>query len=71
VYNISTVTNSITATISGFIMPVWVTFNGDGKYAYVLNQAESTISIIDTKENNIVQTISIAGNPISITIDNP
>lgn len=69
VYVISTQTDSLTAIIDGFTMPVSVSFTGDGKYAYVLNQSASTISIIDTNENTIIQTFYVAGNPISILID--
>ncbi len=69
VYVISTQTDSLTAVIDGFTMPVSIAFTADGKYAYVLNQSASTISIIDTNANTIIQTFYVAGNPISILID--
>ena len=69
VYVINTDYDSVTAVIDGFTMPVSIAFTADGRYAYVLNQGASTISIIDTKRNEITQSFFVAGNPISIVID--
>ena len=66
---ISTETDNVTAVIDGFKMPVYIEFTSDGKYAYILNQGAATISVVDAGTNTIIETIGVAGNPITMTID--
>jgi YVTN family beta-propeller protein len=50
-------------------MPVYVLFSSDNKYAYVANQGQSSISVIDTETFKIIKVIDVSDNPIYMYLD--
>ncbi|MDP4176200.1 MAG: hypothetical protein Q8933_19625 [Bacteroidota bacterium] len=50
-------------------MPTTISTTKDGDFAYVSNQGSSTISVIDTKSNQVIRTIQVADNPITVMVD--
>ena len=53
-------TNTVTATIKGFLHPFCVSVSPNGKLLYVCN-TNNTISVVDTATNSIRATISLGG----------
>lgn len=51
------------------MMPATVCVDKFNNYAYVSNQGESSISVIDTKKDEVIKPISVADNPNRIKID--
>lgn len=61
--------NTVTATISVGVTPHGVAFTPEGKYAYVGNQYSSTVSVIDTATNTVVDTVDgVAVAPEGVAI---
>ncbi|MCR3755237.1 MAG: 6-phosphogluconolactonase [Candidatus Westeberhardia cardiocondylae] len=48
--------------------PRHITFNNNGKYAYVINELNGTISVISTKTFNLIKTIKIYPKNIGILL---
>ncbi len=79
------VTNSATGTVSvverkgaGFAVteeiPVGTEPRGcaltpDGKWLYVANHTEGTVSVIDAHSNKVIDAVKLGGNPFAIAID--
>ena len=49
-------------------MPTSVAFRTDGKYAYVSCQGNASISVIDTKTQEVDQSIAVGDNPIMVQV---
>jgi YVTN family beta-propeller protein len=64
----NTITGIHNSTISGFYYPTDVAFSPSGAYAYVVNEDNSTISIVNTSTNSIVSLISGFYYPTSAAI---
>ena len=56
---ISTATNTVTATITVVNEPYGVAVTPNGAYAYVTNEAATTVSVISTATNTVTTTIAI------------
>ena len=48
------------ATVTGFHTPTAITLSPDGSRAYVANQADFTVSVLDTTSNTVVETFSVS-----------
>ena len=55
---ISTATNTVTATITGFSNPYGICVSPDGSRVYVANVNANTISVINAATNTIINTIT-------------
>ncbi len=67
---IDTATNTVIATVPVGIAPNGVAITPDGKFAYVGNEYSSTVSVIDTATNAVVDTVNgvaVAPSGIAIT----
>ena len=63
---ISTVTNSVTATISVGGQPFGVAVRPDGQFVYVTNRQLGTVSVINATTNTVVTTIPVGGQAIGV-----
>jgi len=63
-------TDTVAKTLYGLRMPTWVSVTKDGKYAFVANQGAATIAVVELKTLEIIKSIGVAENPISLYIDN-
>jgi YVTN family beta-propeller protein len=66
--------NTVIATIPPagpplFAQPVYVTYDPVCKDMYVTNQGGTTVSVIDTTTNTIIDTITVQSTPIGIAYD--
>lgn len=61
-----TAENKIIATLKGINSPYGVAFNQTGSLAYVTNTNDKTVSIIDTLTKEVVDKISVVGNPYAL-----
>ena len=71
---ISTVDNTISATICVGVSPVWAAFNADGSKLFVINQGSpngSDISVIDTTTDTVAQTLGTDTSRPTATDDSP
>lgn len=59
---ISTASDTITATISGFTAPAGISISPDGARAYIVNHGDNTFSVLNLADN------SIAPPPVPITL---
>ena len=50
-----------------FSDPQWIAFNQSGTSAYVVNQSNGTVSVVDTVTNRIVKTIVVGTAPSFVT----
>ena len=67
VHIINTATNQIVGSpIPVGFLPVGVSVSPDGRYAYISNNAGSTISIIDTVSRAVVGSISVPTGPLGV-----
>src|SRR5262249_33198614 len=70
VFNISNPTSpALVATITGFNDPIQVGVNPNGKFIYVPNLVDNSLSIVSTVPNSIVQTIPVGTNPAAVTVN--
>lgn len=58
-------TGAVVNTIPVGAFPTSVAFNGAGTRAYVGNQLDTTVSVIDVASASVISTIAVAGNPIA------
>ncbi len=65
---ISTVTDTVTATIPVGNHPLAVAVAPNGAYAYVTNRGDSTVSVISTATNTVISTIPVGTSPISVAV---
>ena len=49
-------------------MPTTISADKNNNCAYVSNQGDSSISVIDTKKNEVIKTIPVADNPIRVQV---
>jgi len=61
-------TEAVTDTIDVGLGPVDVVFSPDGATAWVTNNAEASVSVIDTATATVTDTIAVAPNPSAATI---
>jgi YVTN family beta-propeller protein len=59
---------AIGSPISVGLGPQRIAISPDGSRAYVTNQADNTVSVIDTDAGVVVDTIAVGGAPFAITI---
>jgi YVTN family beta-propeller protein len=66
---ISTATNTVTATISGFSAPAGLAMTPNGKEVFVANAESGTVAVIDTKTNAIQgEPIAVQGRPLDVIL---
>jgi YVTN family beta-propeller protein len=55
-------------TIVGLASPYHVAISPDGARAYVTNRANSSVSVIDTVNNRVIQTITVGRDPWGVVV---
>jgi YVTN family beta-propeller protein len=55
-------------TIAGLSVPHHVAISPDGARAYVTNRANSSVSVIDTVNNRVIQTITVGRDPWGVVV---
>ena len=65
---VSTVTNTVTATIPVGSGPQQIAASRDGARLYVTNGADNTVSVIDTATNTVVNTLHVGATPDGISV---
>jgi YVTN family beta-propeller protein len=66
---IDTATNTVVATVTVGFQPIGVAITPDGTRAYVTNNADGTVSVIDTASNLVTGSpIPVGANPIGLAI---
>ena len=65
---IDPVTNTVTATITGFDGPMDVAISPNGNYAYVANYQGSSVSVISTATNTVTTTVPVGRYPTSLAV---
>jgi YVTN family beta-propeller protein len=55
-------------TIVGLASPYHVAISPDGARAYVTNRANSSVSVIDTVNNSVIQTIKVGQDPWGVAV---
>ena len=50
--------------------PRGIAITPNGKYAYVANHTEGTVSVIRTSTREVVNTVTVGGNPMAVSITN-
>jgi YVTN family beta-propeller protein len=61
-------TLTVMATVGVGVLPVGVAVSPDGNRAYITNQGGSSVSVINTITNTVVDTIPVSGNPVGVAI---
>ena len=61
-------TNSVTATINVGLDPHDVAITPDGAFAHVPNQADNTVSVIETAGNTVTTTVDVGSGPRGVAI---
>ncbi len=62
-------THTVTKTLTVGMQPRMIAITPDDKYAYVVNQADNSVSIIDVAADTVINNLMIMGNsPISLAI---
>jgi YVTN family beta-propeller protein len=65
---VSTTTNTVTATITGFDAPKSLALNSAGTLLYVVNENANTVSVVDTSTNTVTATITGFQRPTGVAI---
>ena len=65
---IETTSNTISSTIPVGKVPVYGVMTSDGKRAFILNQADATVSVINAQTNQPDQVPAPAANPIPVGV---
>jgi YVTN family beta-propeller protein len=60
--------NTVIATISPFGWPCDVAVSPNGLYAYVANIGDSSVSVISTTKNNIIEKINVGMHPSAVAV---
>ena len=60
--------NTVIATISPFGWPCDVAVSPNGLYAYVANIGDSSVSVISTTENKIIEKINVGRHPSAVDV---
>jgi len=60
--------NTVIATISPFGWPCDVAVSPNGLYAYVANIGDSSVSVISTANNKIIEKINVGRNPSAVAV---
>jgi len=67
---IDTATNTVTATVTVGHRPLGVAVHPEGKFVYVTNFTDNTVSIIDVLNNHtVINTIPVGLNPYGIAVN--
>ena len=65
---ISTATNTVTATITGLIVPYGIAISPNGANAYVANSGGASVSVISTAANKVTNTITGISSPFGVAV---
>jgi YVTN family beta-propeller protein len=65
---IATATNTVEATVTVGTFPEGVAVTPDGKHAYVTNEGDGTVSVIDTATNTVAATVVVGTFPIWVAV---
>jgi len=57
-----------TSTLAVGNGPAYAAVRGDQAFAYVTNNTDNTLSVIDTKTNTVVQTVATGGGPRGVAV---
>jgi len=60
----------LTTSITVGTEPRGIAFTPNGRYAYVANHTEGTVSVIRSASLEVVNTVTVGGNPMAIAISN-
>ena len=55
---------STATTITGFTSPYGVAITPNGAYAYITNEGNASVSVIDTATNKVITIIPVESDPI-------
>ena len=71
IIDLSTNTPSITGhSIHVGTEPRGIAITPNGKYAFVANHTEGTVSVISLQTDSVINTVTVGGNPMAISISN-
>ncbi len=68
VWAIDTATDTVVATVRVGLHPAHVVLTPDGRFAYVTNGGENTVSVVDTEARRVAATIPVGAYPHGIRI---
>lgn len=65
---VSTSSNTVIGSITGFTSPTGIAINGSGSLLYVANRDANTVSVVNTSNNSITVTSSGFSTPYGIVL---